>query len=680
MAGPRGIPGRAFTILLLAAVVGIAGGLLGAGFQNGINWLQLQLAGKGDSLSQAVRENLSPLQVVLMPTVGGILAGGVLLLLRRRQAPFGIADIIGLVALRSGTIRLRDSFLQIVSSACTIGSGGSIGREGANSQIAATVAALLARVTGANSRTRAVLLGCGVAAGMACSYNSPIAGAIFVMEVVLGNFAMDVFAPVVVASVLATMLRQALIADTAVYGAGLPAELNPLSWDLIFAALLLGVVCGVGSLAFRGSLKWGRKLFTTWRMPAPVSLGLGGLAVGIIGLWLPETWGNGFEVITTITDATATPAIGLVLSLFVWKVAATVFTVGSGGLGGIFTPNLVVGAAFGALFGRAMEYLQPAATVEAARHEEITFAFVGMAGLCAALTHAPITSVVLVFELTRHYELVLPLMLCCITASVVARMLNDDSYYSESLRAKGQEVPEGLEELALRRTYVRDVMRTDTVSVLEQASFDDIMSRFAGHRGETLYVTDEENQLRGRIDLHDLKNFINDPTLSSVVIATDVSRPARSVGPDDSLADLLPTFESADSSELAVCTGSPPRLVGRVTRQDVLAGISDEVLGGQRRARFRAGGDKPSTLLELPEGWDVRQVPVPDAWEGLALDALPLGPGREVNILMLVRRIDDGTLERQPATPQSVLQPGWEIVVIGSRKALDALGSSASET
>ena len=678
MAGPRGIPIRAFTILLLAAVVGIAGGLLGAGFQNGINWLQLQLAGKGDSLSHAVRTNLSPLQVVLMPTVGGLLAGGVLLLLRRRQAPFGIADIIGLVALRRGTIRVRDSFLQIVSSACTIGSGGSIGREGANSQIASTVAALLARITGANSRTRAVLLGCGVAAGMACSYNSPIAGAIFVMEVVLGNFAMDVFAPVVVASVLATMLRQALIADTAVYGAGLPAELNTLSWDLILAALVLGLICGVGSLVFRGSLKWGRRMFTIVRIPLPVTLGLGGLGVGIIGLWLPETWGNGFEVITTLTDSSATPALGLVLSLFVWKVAATVLTVGSGGLGGIFTPNLVVGAAFGALFGRAIELLQPASTLEAARHEEITFAFVGMAGLCAALTHAPITSVVLVFELTRHYELVLPLMLCSITASVVARMLNEDSYYSESLRAKGQEVPEGLEELALRRTFVRDVMRTDAISVQEQSSFDDIMSKFSGHRGETLYVTNDANELRGRIDLHDLKNFINDPTLSSVVIATDVSRPAASVGPDDSLAELLPTFESADASELAVCAGTPPKLVGRVTRQDVLAGISDEVLGGQRRARFRSGGDKPSTLLQLPEGWDVRQVPIPDEWQGLALDALPLGSSRELNILMIVRTSADGSVERQPATPQAVLEPGWQIVVIGSRAALEALGTASA--
>ena len=357
---------------------------------------------------------------MLVPTLGGVLAGAVLWLLSNKRAPFGISDIIGLVALRRGTIRIRDSLVQIVSSACTIGSGGSIGKEGANSQLAATFAAALGRAFRVNSRTRAMLLGCGIAAGMATSYNAPIASAIFVMEAVLGNFAMDVFAPIVVSSVLATILRRALLDERAIYGGGLPQDLGVLSWHLVLAALLLGVFCGFGGILFRRLLKSGRQAFLALKLSPPLLLGLGGLFVGAMGLFVPEVWGNGFDVIANIVDGTNPAPLTMVLSLFVWKLAATVTTIGSGGLGGIFTPNLVVGAAFGAFFAHGLEWIAPNASEELARHEQITFAFVGMAGLCAAVTHAPVTAVVLVFELTGHYELVLPIMLCTMPLSLYA--------------------------------------------------------------------------------------------------------------------------------------------------------------------------------------------------------------------------------------------------------------------
>ena len=182
-----------------------------------------------------------------------------------------MADLVGLVQLRKGALRIRQSIVQIVSSACTIGSGGSIGREGANSQIAATVASMIARVTKLSSKQRAVLIGCGVAAGMATSYNAPIAGAIFVMEIVLGNFAMDVFAPIVVASVLATIVRNELLTEARVYQL-VSQEVQRLPLGLILAALVLGLFCGVGGVLFRGALRRGRGLVPSPpppRLPPP---------------------------------------------------------------------------------------------------------------------------------------------------------------------------------------------------------------------------------------------------------------------------------------------------------------------------------------------------------------------------------------------------------------------------
>lgn len=673
MSQVKGAPLRAFAIYLLAAVIGVGGGLLGSAFQQGLNWIQTLTTGVDfaakQHLSDAVRQN-PWWQTLLTPTVGGLCAGLVLLLLRGKKPPFGVADLVGLVQLRKGTIRFRQSLTQIVSSACTIGSGGSIGREGANSQIAATLAAIIARWAKLGSRPRAVLLGCGVAAGMATSYNAPIAGAIFVMEVVLGNFAMNVFAPIVLASVLATILRQKLLGEAAIYTRA-SENLAALSPTLILAALLLGLMCGVGGVAFRLVLTYGRRCFQFLRLPPPLSLALGGLIVGLIGLFYPETWGNGFEVVEMVAHDPL--PLTVIVALFVWKQVATVATVGSGGLGGIFTPNLVVGAAFGALFAQALGLVDPVSDAQ-----RTTFAFVGMAGLCAATMHAPVTAVVLVFELTGHYELTLPVMLCSIIASVTASLLDEDSYYTAAMKAKGDAVPSGIEDLAIRSTYARDIQRPDFVTVGDTASFDEVMKNLGSHRGDTIYVQDASGALVGRIELQDVKSFINDPTLSKVVIAADVTRPVVTAYSDESIAALLPRFDDPELREIAVVShGSPMRLLGRVRHQDVLTAIGSEVLGDQKRAlKLSLVGE--DSLLNLPRGYAFKAVPLPDAWVGLAVDALPSADRRDL-VVLLALRSEAGRDETIAATPDLVLQDGMRLVVLGRRDAIRRLENGVSE-
>lgn len=665
MPKPKGIPLRAFAIYLLAALVGIAGGCIGSGFLHGLEWIQHLLVGPGESLSAAVAANLTWWQTLLVPAVGGFVAGLALLPLRGRKPPFGVADLVALVQLRKGAIRLRECVWQIVSSACTIGSGGSIGREGANSQIAATVATLIARWSRLGSRPRSVLIGCGIAAGMATSYNAPIAAAIFVMEAVLGNFAMDVFAPIVVASVLATIVREGLLSKEALYlrTAEYVAELPP---QLVLAAVLLGVLCGFGGILFRAALKHGRGAFQRLRLPPPVSLALGGLVVGGIGIFMPQTWGNGFEVIDIV--AHGAPSIGLILTLFAWKLVATVATVGSGGLGGIFTPNLVIGAAFGGLFGYGL-----AALGGATPQEQTSFAFVGMAGLTAATMHAPVTSVVLVFELTRHYELTLPVMLCSIVASIVASLLDEDNYYTAAIKAKGEELPGGIEDMAIRTTFVKDVLRKDCLTVPDSASFHDVMALLGSHRGDTLYVQDDKGLLVGRIELQDVKNFINDPTLSSVVIAADLTRPVVAVHPEDSVAAVMGMFDDPELREVAVVpAGGPLRLLGRVRHWDVISTLGSEVLGPQRRNTRIAVDGADGRRMALPPGHELATLPVPDSWQGLAIDALS---PEMLQGLVVVTALRPGAGRDEPiaATQDLVLEPGWQVVVIGTRDAIQRL-------
>ena len=669
----KGLPLRAFAIFLLAAVVGVAGGLLGSGFQKGLDEIQALLTGRTtivdgngaevrQPLSDAVRANLNWWQTLLVPTVGGLAAGLVLLLLRGKKPPFGLADLVVLVQLRKGVLRFRETVVQLLSSACTIGSGGSIGKEGANSQLAAIAATLIARWTRLGSRPRAVLIGCGVAAGMATSYNAPIAAALFVMEVVLGNFAMDVFAPIVLASVMATMVRRQLIDDSSIYGEAARAA-GRLPPGLILAALSLGVLCGIGGILFRTALATGRRAFTALRLPLPITLALGGLAIGGIGIFMPETWGNGFEVIDQV--AKDMPGLGLVLTLFVWKLVATVATVGSGGLGGIFTPNLVIGAAFGALFAKCLGTLTTLSPGESA-----SFVFVGMAGLTAATMHAPVTAVVLVFELTGHYELTPAVMLCSIVASITASLLDQDSYYTAAIRQKGEDLPGGIEDLAIRSTYVRDVQRADLLTVRDAAGFAEVMQLLGTHRGDTIYVQDQHGGLVGRIELQDVKNFLNDPSLTSVVIAADLTRPVVTVRSDQSIAAVLPMFDDPELREVAVVSpGAEPKLLGRVRHQDVLTTLGNEVLGQQRRTnRIAVGGDE----LELPPSHELRTLPLPDAWAGLAVDALPPAMLRDLVVVMAIRPAGKGE-EVLAAKPDLVLQPGWRVVVLGMRAAIREL-------
>lgn len=672
MTKQKGLPLRAFAIFLLAAVVGVAGGLLGSGFQKGLDAIQNLLTGRGDqqSLPDAVRANLTWWQTLLVPTIGGLCAGLVLLLLRGKRPPFGIADLVVMVQLRKGALRLRDTVVQMVSSACTIGSGGSIGREGANSHLAAMAATLLARWARVGSRPRAVLLGCGIAAGMATSYNAPIASAIFVMEVVLGNFAMDVAAPIVLASVLATIVRKQLLDERAVYEEAAAAIDAELTWSLILAAIALGVLCGFGGIFFRAGLTWGRRAFAALRLPTPAAMALGGLVVGAIGTFMPEAWGNGIDVIRRVAGGDA--GLGVVLTLFLWKQVATIASVGSGGLGGIFTPNLVIGAAFGALFAQAL------GTVTALDAGERTaFVFVGMAGLTAATMHAPVTALVLVFELTGHYELTLPVMLCSIAASIMASLLDRDSYYTAAFRAKGEDQPGGIEDLAIRATYVRDVLRADALAVRDTASFPEVMGLLAARRGDTVYVQDEAGRVVGRIELQDVKNFLNDPSLTSVVIAADMTRPVVSARPDQSLAALLPLFDDPELREVAVVESvANPRLLGRVRHQDVLTTLGDEVLGQQRRTgSVTVGGDD----LLLPAGHELRTIPLPDPWNGLSVDALPPDELAGAIVVMAMRPGPHG-YEPLAARPDLVLQDGWRLVVLGPRDAVRRLRAAATAT
>ncbi len=671
-------------IFLLAALVGALGGLGGWGFRQALQYLQALAMGPpaGKDIAVAATDNivkaagtLSPLWRVVIPGVGGLLAGLLLLIVVKRPSPFGIAAYIEMVQTRRSKIQPLRSLVQILSSTCSLASGGSLGREGAITQVSTTFASIFGGLLKEGSRDRVVLVACGVAAGMASSYNAPIAGAIFVMEVILGSFAMEIFAPLVVSSVISTIVTKTLVGTEyqPIYQAD-PEEIQLLfdNTPLIFSAILLGVFCGVGGILFSTALDWGRKLFRRVPAPVPVSMALGGLLVGGIGVWYPEVWGNGYEAVHLITGNLvkndALNPMPMLLAILCLKLAATSCTVGSGALGGVFTPTLVVGASFGAFFAYGLNLI-----TEVGEGAKGALTLVGMAGICAATTHAPITAIMLIFELTLDYNIILPVMLCSIIASLTARYLAADSYYTARLREHGLAQAAGVEELVMATNYVRDIMRTDAVRVHQTESFERVMDLFSSTRRDTIYVVDPMFTLTGRIHLHDVKYFINDPSLGSVVIAADLTRKAVTVTPDETLASILHRFDDPDLDELAVVSeGDTPTLRGRVTRRDVMACLSDEVLGKRRlRTRFRTRDGREDAHVELPSATDLDKFAMPAHLVGRAIGSLDLPEG--ILPLILVEKTKDGREQRALARPDVVISEDSQLIVMGRLESLKRL-------
>jgi len=674
MARAKASPLKAANLFLLAAAVGALGGLLSFVFQWAIRYFQVfRIGEQSDGTIVEAAAGLEPWQRVLVPAAGGLVAALCLMAIRGKRSPFGISDITGIAVTRKGRIRVRESLMQVLSSLSSISTGGSIGRESANSQLGATAGSALGGLFRCSTRERTVLLGCGVAAGMATSFNAPIAGALFVMEVVLGNFAMDVFAPVVVSAVIATLVTRGLHAssDQALYATG---NIDLSDWRLVLSALLLGVICGVASIGFRKILRSGKDLFRRLGLPLIVSLPLGGALVGLIGIRYPEVWGNGQHVVVSIINGQY-PLLTMLLAIVILKSVATSISLGSRAMGGLFTPVLVVGAAFGAAYAIGIEALLPLDQLGIAPADlHSGFALVGMAGLVAATAHAPITAVLLVFEFTRNYDLILPVMLCSIIGSLVARLIDRESAFTERLRDHGHLIPGGIEALAMQTNYVRDVMRTDVASVDHTASFDQVMEVFSKERHDNLYVVDDAGTLQGHIQIHDVKSFLNDPSLTRAVIAGDLTRSASAVNPDQTLAAIFDQFDDPDLEEIPVVTeDSPPMLKGRLTRRDVLALLSDEVLG-QRvlRAKLKAEDNDEASFVQLPSGAHLARVAVPDAMVDRALDSLDLPAVARLTVLVVIKTSPDGVEHRVMPEPELVLPAGSSLIVLGTKEDIAA--------
>jgi chloride channel protein, CIC family len=551
-------------IIFWAALVGICGALASVTFREGIRLLELVFTGQDMGLVYGATR-LVWWHRALVPVVGGVLSGWVLHILGSRFVSFKVVDYMEATLVGDGRISLRGTLLRSLSSLLTIASGGSIGREGSMVQLSAMIASRLGRFARAPVPRMRLLVACGGAAGIAAAYNAPISGALFVSEIVLGSLAMETFGPLVVASVMADATIHRFLGYGPVFM--VPHVQFASNWELGFY-IVLGVLLGHLAPPFLGLLDYTKSRFVRLELPLYWQLGLGGLIVGIISIFVPQVWGNGYSVIGNILQGNV-PGLWL-LAILVAKVLATSATVGSGAAGGVLTPTLFIGCAVGYLFGGGLHQLIP--TIVSA---PAAYALIGMGGFLSATTLAPLTSILMIFEMTADYEIVLPLMLACVTAHYTAKVYrNGKSVYEASLHNAA--VSDGGDDWRLRT--VETLVKPAAAVVPDTATLGEVLDELPNRPIDRVFVV-KGDELVAWLNPRAILERMQQAKLDGHLPVGAVAKPVEfALTPEMPLTTALEAFLREQATVLPVTAGQwRNTLLGEVSRRDVMLAIQDRL-------------------------------------------------------------------------------------------------------
>ncbi len=508
-------------------------------------------------------------KIALLPALGGILVGLLVHFGASEAKGHGVPEVMTALALKGGRIRKRVALVKIFASALCIGSGGSSGREGPMVQIGASVGSTIGQLAKVPLMHQRTMVGCGAAAGIAATFNAPIAGVLFALEILVGDFGIASFSPVVISSVTATAISRYYWGDLPTFQ--IPAYEIHSAWEFAIYPFL-GIFAALCAVAFIMTLYWAEELFE--KMPGPewAKPALGGLLLGLIVLQWPQAFGVGYGA---MNHALHSDTLGLVLLVLVGvKIMATSATLGSGGSGGIFAPSLFIGAMGGAFFGWCAGQLFPGFTAPPG-----AYALVGMGAVVAGTTHAPITAILIIFEMTGDYKIILPMMITCILSTIVASALQRDSIYTIKLRKRGVVLSRGLEQNILRSLSVGRFMTRDAAPIPEAMPLVEIIGTFKTQDVSYLHVLDARGALTGVISFRDIRPLLREEGLHYLVIARDVATPDPvTVTPQDNIRDAMHLMTARGISQLPVVEAGTARVIGTLREKDVMAAYDKAVI------------------------------------------------------------------------------------------------------
>lgn len=556
---------------VLALLVGALAGYGALGLRLGIEWIS-ECWLQASTWSSAIET--TPWYIyILAPVCAGLMVGLINKYLLSANESKVITGVIESLSERGGHINPRKTFGEAASNIISVGSGASMGREGPSVALGAALASHLSTMLKLDEKQMRTMIGCGVAAGIAASFNAPIAGVMFALEVILVDYAIATFTPIVLAAVIGTVISRAHLGDNLIFT--IP-EFRLVSSLEIPAYILLGVFCGLISAMIIKNMHVARSFFTTYVKNPLLRPAVAGLIVGCCALFIPEIMSIGYGTLDAVLTekpnpnllGVTIPLVAFLAILFVAKAITSMLCAAGGFGGGMIGPSVFIGVAAGGFFGDIAHSIFPSVSETYG-----AYALVACGAMMAAMLQAPISSILMVFELSGNYEIMMPLMAACVVAALVKRAFGPESVITEPLVAQGIETGWGLERSWMRSVPVSRIPWRDIPSVLAQAPLHELKKTYVASGKGCVQVVDVDGHMIGIVTFADLQEWLLDPTLDQIVVAAEVAnRQVVTVRETDSLLDAIRILDKEGFEQMPVMSAENPKKVrGILSRNAVFS-------------------------------------------------------------------------------------------------------------
>ncbi len=657
-----------FFMISMAVIIGVACGFGAVGIKYLVEEISYLCFGHGDSLLERFI-NTPWYMLLLIPTIGGLIVGPITHFIAPEAKGHGVPEVMQAILLRGGKIRPVVAFVKSLTSAITIGTGGSVGKEGPIVQIGASIGSTIGQFFRVPSRRMKTLVGCGSAAGIAAVFNVPIAGALFAIEIILLDFSVKQFAPIVISSVIATTISHTFTGNFAEFQ--IPPIIMQSNVEIIYY-FILGGLCGLTSFMMIKVLYFSEYVFDEKIHIKPyLKPALGGLLVGSMGIMFPQILGVGDDMINLAINNKAIWFVAFVLVFL--KILATSLTLGSGGSGGTLSPALFVGAMLGSFFGFGIEYVFPGTAALPG-----SYALVAMGGLIAGTVRAPITAILLVFELTKETSSILPLMIVCTISLILSSKLSRESIYTLRLIMNKIHIRHYAESNVMKTILAKDVYSTEFVHIPENYTFEQVVKVVVKDETGSISVHDLGGNFMGIISINNIKDALLDrEAINYVVIAGDIAdkNVARVHLHDNCMIvidkmgdcnhDVLPVIDETDEN----------KQIGVIYRRDINDAYSREI----ERLEMTSDLAQKITKINMEsdvqfiEGHVIAEIKVPERFIGRSIGGLKIRNVYGVDVLSIKTYTGKSQVIKAVPKADYILKPNDYLIIAGEIEKVNTI-------